>query len=746
LNYSSLPPENYVEIIDTCYWPILDIIDDYNFKTGIEFPVNTIKEIQKIDPLFLEKLQKYVDKNKCEIICSSKEQVVFPLAPKSANLKNLNEGKKETEGIFSVNCKTAFVNEQLFSSGLVPLYSQNNFENIISIWEWASKFFEFNNNNKFHPRILDDGANQINFIWNSYIAYQKFQRYVNAEISKEEYLQYILNQKKEVDSCFPFYGSDMEIFGYPNPVLGLKGRGNEVQRFRKILDDLEKNPDLEFILPQEVIEKFPPKEKINIKSAKFAILGKKQDKFIVTRWATCGRDNGKSNSICYSILKKIRILEGFGASKNELDQYFSRLIDCWASDYRTHAIESKYLKFQNISSHLNLQLEKEVDKQKQNIANKDEDLQLFNPNNKDWNKIPFEVQLYFKPRTIKSNFKLFVDGKEVPCQLDDKRFYKDGSVQSATLVFEPEIRKKSTASINIESNAILTKSEKIPLEKISTENVELSVISRRGAAISELRFPKIEEKPLFGFLEHGTFEDPTLSADFYSGHTVVFDREGKKFADLENVETFSENGISRIRKKIFCDISMPIGNLTKIFQIYQNHPRIDLKYIFNFKGFRPASFRTGILTLKPEAFEKKSLMYSTHNGGDLESFFLEGDTITQDESSDPRLSNQGCLGSTEGIIDLGDSKKGITLFTDKSITYSVPMINFRDMGEKFFYRVSNSISELDDTTMTWWKGRKEVKFSIMGRGTNIEENIDTGELMSVGLLCISRNENIKVES
>ena len=30
------------------------------------------------------------------------------------------------------------------------------------------------------------------------------------------------------DNCFPFYGSDMEIFGYKNPVLELEGKGNEI--------------------------------------------------------------------------------------------------------------------------------------------------------------------------------------------------------------------------------------------------------------------------------------------------------------------------------------------------------------------------------------------------------------------------------------------------------------------------------------------------------------------------------------
>ena len=51
LNYSSIPSEMYEKIIDTCYWPLLDLTKQYNFVTGIEFPFNTIKKIQTLTKL-----------------------------------------------------------------------------------------------------------------------------------------------------------------------------------------------------------------------------------------------------------------------------------------------------------------------------------------------------------------------------------------------------------------------------------------------------------------------------------------------------------------------------------------------------------------------------------------------------------------------------------------------------------------------------------------------------------------------
>ena len=60
LNYSSIPKESFHEIIDSCYWPILDAIKNFKFKTGIEFSVNTLNKIQEIDPLFIEELKKLI--------------------------------------------------------------------------------------------------------------------------------------------------------------------------------------------------------------------------------------------------------------------------------------------------------------------------------------------------------------------------------------------------------------------------------------------------------------------------------------------------------------------------------------------------------------------------------------------------------------------------------------------------------------------------------------------------------------
>ena len=52
--------------------------------------------------------------------------------------------------------------------------------------------------------------------------------------------------------------------------------------------------------------------------------------------------------------------------------------------------------------------------------------------------------------------------------------------------------------------------------------------------------------------------------------------------------------------------------------------------------------------------------------------------------------------------------------------------------------------ELDDTTMAWWKGRRESEFRIMGRQNQLDDNYGKCSMMFVGLLCKSSNTNITV--
>ena len=745
LNYSSIPKESFHEIIDSCYWPILDAIKNFDFKPGIEFSTNTLKEIHKIDPLFIKELKNLIKQKKCEFIFSGKEQIVSPLIPKKINERNLIDGLKEIGRIFPRRPQIAYVHEQIFSNGLIPLYLKSRFKNIMIIYETAAQTCNFNKKQEFYPIKIKSNEGQLNILWNSRHAYQTFQKYVSGQISKYTYINFILKNKKLQDSCFPFYGSDMEIFGYKNPVLGLKGSGNEVGRFYDILEEMKKYDELNFVLPSDVMNYFPPHKTVKICSAKYPILGKKEES-VVARWAVCGRDNSKNNSLCYQAFKKIETLDT-SIENNHVNHHLSELVDCWGSDYRTHTEEGKFQNFNKKIHTLNHKLDQEVcnlysySKSTSNSRSK-EDLVIFNPNTNSWKKIPIEIKLYFKPGFMENNFEVYSNGEKIESQLEDVKFFKNGYIRSVTLVITPSIQKKSYICITLmKVNEKYT--PKIQSSNLITTKKAEVLLSKFGGCIENIKFPYITDKPLISTAKH-TSHNNTSRTNFLSGQIFTMDKNNKKFNDLIRTEIISEEENLPIRKKFSCELELPFGDLTKFFYVYENSSRIDLKYIFTFKDYRPSIFRINLINLKPDSFNQNSFSYSTNNGGNLESFSLN-ESVFHDNPTNSKISTTCCVGSTNCLLDVGDKNHGITIYSNNVECYSVPMINFKKLSKSPLHLIY-SICELDNTTLTQWKGRKEISFSIFGRRNNMTQNRKICESLFLGLVCKSNNPNITVKN
>ena len=215
------------------------------------------------------------------------------------------------------------------------------------------------------------------------------------------------------------------------------------------------------------------------------------------------------------------------------------------------------------------------------------DLIIYNPNDTDWEQLPYEIKLSFKSGHIKNDFKIFSENKELSSQIENKKFFKNGDLRSCHLIFEPSIKSKSFITITLENHENSKNDDIISSNSVSTNNVELSLLPSRGASINQLVFPKIFDQSLIGFLEHGTFDDTHLSPDFFSGHTVSFDRNGNKSTDLIKTQISMQYDEKSIRTKLFSKLKLPFGNMIKEFFVYKNFPMIDLKYTFYFKDFRP---------------------------------------------------------------------------------------------------------------------------------------------------------------
>jgi hypothetical protein len=369
----------------------------------------------------------------------------------------------------------------------------------------------------------------------------------------------------------------------------------------------------------------------------------------------------------------------------------------------------------------------------------EDDFVLINPNDFDWDD-PFEFTLQFEHGRFKGDLVIILEDQEVKTQQEETEFYRDGSIRTTKIVVSPSLKSYSTAQGKVSSKDDLAKNHvDIDTEQdiITTPEVKLALSALRGGTIKELVFPKIADEYIVGELSHGHFDDISLSADWYSGHTVVFDRAGRKFTDLMATKMeYPDTARCPIRVPVRCKIDTPFGTLEKTYYVYVDKPMVDLVYHFNLSDLYPHSFRLGIATINPQCFNRDQLRYATVNGGKIaEKFRLDGKTVRQDDAVSPGVSTYHCLGATEGWVDISDNEKGVAVITNKSQLYSVPLLHYEELKESFFLRVYTTISEMDDTTESFLKGHNTISVTYLGHKNNLgsvrkrSQNINTGLIL-----------------
>ena len=736
LKFSSIPEEQYSLVLDRCYWPALDLLKDYDVGLGLEFPASTLEIINSIDSGFIDALKKYWNMGKCEVIGSGYAQTIFPLIPAKANLMNLLQGNGIYKNILGKEPITAYVNEQVYSSGLVTIYKSAGYENLIMDWDNATKFNHYPDYYKYTPLVVVGAGNaKMNLIWNNSISFQKFQRFVHGLLPFDEYREYLNSHYSEKeDRTFLLYGNDLEIFDY-RPGKGaflhsINGPSNEFGRIRDLLDYFEGNSSMELITPGQVVRKFKPEIEVKLESSEYPVITKKQDKYNVTRWAVCGRENSKINTQCYKLFNKLQDIDFLNTivqkktEKARIDNLWLELSNLWSSDFRTHTTDEKYMAFRN---RLGAALERSEKIFTELISQVpiEDDFILINPNDHDWND-PFEFTLQFEHGRFKGDLVVFLDGEEVKTQQEETEFYRDGSIRTTKMVIIPYMKshsivrgKVSIKETSDKSHAHIDTKEDI----IETPEVNMTLSALRGGTIKELVFQKIFDEYLIGELSHGYFDDVSFSPDWYSGHVVIYDRSGKKITDLTDTEIiYPDTEKCPIRVPVRCKIDMPVGTLWKTYYVYVDKPRVDLVYHFNLSNLFPLSFRLGIATINPRCFNMDNLRYSTINGGTIpEVFYLKGKAVRQDEPVSLDVSTHHCLGATEGWVDISDNEKGIAIITEKSQLYSVPLLHYEEVKDTFFLRVYTSISEMDDTTESFLKGHNTISVTYLGHKNDLEE-------------------------
>ena len=67
-SFSSIEKKDLKNVINSCYYPLLDLIEKNNFKIGVEASGNSLIEIEKLDKNWIEKLKTLIKRNKVEFI------------------------------------------------------------------------------------------------------------------------------------------------------------------------------------------------------------------------------------------------------------------------------------------------------------------------------------------------------------------------------------------------------------------------------------------------------------------------------------------------------------------------------------------------------------------------------------------------------------------------------------------------------------------------------------------------------
>ena len=144
--------------------------------------------------------------------------------------------------------------------------------------------------------------------------------------------------------------------------------------------------------------------------------------------------------------------------------------------------------------------------------------------------------------------------------------------------------------------------------------------------------------------------------------------------------------------------------------------RIDVVHDLTFHDARLASLRLGTLTLRPEAWDRSSLRFGAVNGGAGVEWrgFAPGASLRQSHAVSPSVSATSCLGATEGWVAIADAERGLLVSTDRARAATVPLLDFDEVDDGFFCRLSHSAAETDETRASFLRGRLSFGFAIEG--------------------------------
>ncbi|MHB8066846.1 MAG: glycoside hydrolase family 57 [Desulfobaccales bacterium] len=654
LAYSAVEEDQRGRVLERCYWPLLKMAGELNLPLGIEASGYTLESAYSLDPAWLAELRRLTTQGPCEFIGSGYAQIIGPLVPAEVNAANLRIGHEVYEQLLGFRPQIALVNEQAFSAGLVRHYLAAGYRGIIMEWNNAARYHpEWSRSWRYLPqRACGPQGESIPIIFNDAISFQKFQRYAHGELELAEYQDYLRGQLKEVakaalgrGQAFPLYGNDVEVFDFRPGRYATEGAihaQGEWERLRELMAALLLDDHFTLIAPSRVLDLLDQPQAgkpLRLESPEQPIVVKKQEKYNVTRWAITGRDDQGINTSCWRLYRALK------AREDSPPEAWKKLCYFWSSDFRTHITQARWQAFQ---------------------------------------------------RELTAAEYLWC-GSATPFTPMGGQSREPGRHASGSQALAPH-----TAAA--QDRARLKKSFEVQRQgrflTVDSPAVKVRLNCRRGLAIDALWFKSISPEPLLGTLPHGYFEDISLGADFYSGHTIIEIPGRRRITDLNPTEPQWQEVATAagVALRVQALVSTELGAVVKSLDVYLESNRVDLRYACKWSDPLEGTCRTGILTIIPTAFDREQLFYRTHNGGyEAETFALAGRLVNHCEPASVLVSARQGLGATAGTIEIGDEEHSLHIGFDPAQNYALPMIFYQEGEDNYFYRLLFSLAEIDET-------------------------------------------------
>ncbi|MEZ4354568.1 MAG: hypothetical protein R3F16_13070 [Myxococcota bacterium] len=721
LDFSAIPDTDRPVVIERCYAPLLELPERHGIPIGFELSARTLEHLIAEDPDWVKRFQGLIERGLVEPIASGRAQIVAPLAPCEVNRANLALGRDLYEARLGAAPDTWFVSEQTWSDGLIPLYREVGAARLIMEWNNPAAAQPSLRPLRLQPaRLRDEAGPGPILLWNDSILFQKVQRIAHGAIPASE-LDALLDRlaASPAAEALCLYGGDVEIFDYrpSRPVAPGGGRGVEMARLIATLTRLAADPRFEFVLPRDVVEPGAPLPEVTLGSAADPVPCKKQPRYNPTRWAVSGRDGFGMNTRAQALLRSERAASRLSAGSTGPAE--SDWVDLWRSDFRTRATEEKIVEFE---TRMGLALaRRRAGLERLTPPLRDgEDLVLVNPHAEDWPGLPIEVPLRLPPGRF---FDLELRARRGAAlapgqqQLEVRGRHRDGSLREVLLVIEPEVPAGGELAFAFAatSRASDRPAGAEPDWSLDAGGVATALLAHRGGALESVRFPGIESMPLLGTIAHGSFDAIAYTPDFYSGLVVAVDEAGGKETDLRPGRIVPESSFAGpIRSCLAIEVPTAHGPWRKVLRAYHHSERLDLIHDLSFHDARLASLRLGIVTLRPDAWDRESLRYGTVNGGPGVEWrrLARGTRVEQSRAVSPSVSAHSCLGATEGWVAFEDERKGLLVSGDRAEAAVAPMLDFADVDELFFCRLSHSAAETDETRATFVRGRRRFAFAL----------------------------------